>query len=164
MIELTTVHECITVGIKGAIPALQTVQAYGVPDAGTALPALFHGIGAMKPDTDPGDGRVHVLATFEALLVADSPMQASELAAQLSVLLRKQFWGLDDVDGSLNVLASVVEGSAQLRWRVQWDQGLYLGEPQWVWPYQPPGTAVFGFDPDTGPGHEGDYFAPEDLT
>ena len=35
--------------------------------------------------------------------------------------------------------------------------------PRWAWEDQPPGSLMLGFDPQTGPGHEPDYFAPEAL-
>ena len=47
---------------------------------------------------------------------------------------------------------------AQLR-----EQVLHLGQAQWPWPNQPPGSLVFSFDPDTGVGHEDSYKAPEDF-
>ncbi len=46
---------------------------------------------------------------------------------------------------------------------VEWTQSLRLGDPEWAWEDQPPGSLMLGFDPQTGPGHEPDYFAPEAL-
>ncbi|MNN92135.1 hypothetical protein D3C81_2103710 [compost metagenome] len=48
-------------------------------------------------------------------------------------------------------------------WVVEWTQVIYLGEEEWPWSDQPPGTLVFGFSPDTGPGSENQYIAPEDM-
>ena len=48
-------------------------------------------------------------------------------------------------------------------WLVEWTQSLRLGDPEWAWEDQPPGSLMLGFDPQTGPGHEPDYFAPEAL-
>ena len=63
---------------------------------------------------------------------------------------------------------SAVDGSREelksLRvWLVEWTQSLRLGDPEWAWEDQPPGSLMLGFDPQTGPGHEPDYFAPEAL-
>lgn len=172
MNELTTLHEAITATIATGMPQLETVEAYGAVDENTALPALAYGITGMQPGIDAGDGRTCVLATFEALITLDrdvdqAGLQVTLLAAQLTELLNKQFWALSFVEGARNVEACRVAATADnllhVAWKVQWQQVLYLGAAQWLWPDEPPGSAVFGFEPDTGPGNESHYVAPEDL-
>nr|BFE89970.1 hypothetical protein GCM10020185_05060 [Pseudomonas brassicacearum subsp. brassicacearum] len=48
-------------------------------------------------------------------------------------------------------------------WVVEWTQTIYLGEEEWPWPNQPPGSLLWGFSPDTGSGSEGSYQPPEDM-
>ena len=48
-------------------------------------------------------------------------------------------------------------------WVVEWTQIIYLGEEEWPWPNQPPGSIVWGFVPDTGSGKEGSYLPPEAM-
>ncbi len=94
-------------------------------------------------------------------------MQAAILAAQLLELLRCQQWNLDFVEGATAVWAkpagTVADPTYRAEWIVQWQQLIYLGQEQWPWADQPPGTLVLGFSPDTGPGHEGDYQSPEHM-
>ncbi|TDF78236.1 hypothetical protein [Pseudomonas sp. H9] len=173
MNELTALHEAITASVKLALPVFETVEAY-VPanqNQTPALPALIHAITGLKPSVDPGDGRSCIMATFEARILVDSsslqaPSQAVTLAAQVAVLLRKQFWGLDFVEEARLVEALPVIPIAAMpdavEWRVQWEQALYLGSLQWPWPNEP-GPLAFAFSPDTGPGHEGNYQSPEDM-
>lgn len=172
MNELTTLHAAITATLKLAMPELQFIAAFAVPDADTPLPALFHAITGMQPGADSGDGRSCILASFDARIVVDAehgqaPLEAATLAARLTVLLRQQFWNLDFVEACINANARPVTDAAStaaaVQWRVQWQQPLYLGELQWPWPNQPPGTLAFAFSPDTGPAHKDAYQAPEDL-
>ncbi|WP_317661584.1 hypothetical protein [Pseudomonas sp. KU43P] len=119
----------------------------------------------MTADAAPRDGRSVLVATFEADITADSAnpearLQGSLLAAQLMDLLRQQHWALDFVEASRNVQAQF-EGSA---WTVRWDQPVLLGDPNWNWPDQPPGSLMLGFAPDIGLDNEAHYIAPETLT
>ncbi|MNJ33027.1 hypothetical protein D3C77_277060 [compost metagenome] len=171
MNELTTLHEAITATIKLAMPVLETVEAYVPANQSTTLPALLHAITGLKPGIDPGDGRSCIAATFEARILVDSnlpqaSLQAVTLAAQLAVLLRKQFWGLDFVEETQQVQAlpvlAIPASPVAVEWRVQWEQVLHLGSVQWPWPDEP-GPMAFAFSPDTGLGNEGSYQSPEDL-
>lgn len=172
MSELGTLHEAITATLSAGMPELQRIAAFVPPDAGMALPALLHTLTSMKPGADAGEGRACVIASFEArILVSAGRQQASleamTLAAQLTVLLRQQFWGLGFVEATANVQARPAmlppEVPGALEWRVQWEQPVYLGDLQWPWPDQPPGPLVLAFSPDTGPAHKDHYQAPEDM-
>lgn len=164
MNELATLHATVTATIRESMPDLVSVDAY--TNVGNALerPALRHGVIRMTADAAPRDGRSVLIATFEADITADSAnpearLQGSLLAAQLMDLLRQQQWGLEFVEASRNVQAQF-EGSA---WSVSWEQPVLFGEPHWDWPDQPPGSLRLGFSPDTGPGNEDQYLAPEEL-
>ncbi|HEK1766530.1 hypothetical protein ACCE15_05390 [Pseudomonas parafulva] len=164
MSELATLHAALTATIREAIPELASVDAYTEVGNAPALPALRHGIVRMTADAAPRDGRSVLVTTFEADITPDAAnpearLQGSVLAAQLMDLLRQQLWGLDFVEPSRNVRAFF----AGAGWRVRWDQPVLLGELQWHWPDQPPGSLRLGFSPDTGPGNESQYIAPEDL-
>lgn len=164
MSELSTLSAALTATIRAAIPALASVDSHDTAGASLPLPSLRHGIQRLTADGAPRDGRSVLVATFEADITPDTSqpqarLQGSELAAQLMDLLRQQLWGLDFVEASRNVQAHY-EGAG---WKVQWEQPILFGEPQWAWPDQPPGSLVLGFSPDTGPGNEGKYLAPGDL-
>ncbi|WP_278929711.1 hypothetical protein [Pseudomonas qingdaonensis] len=172
MNELGTLHQAISAALSAGMPQLRHVEAFARPDENTALPALMHTLTGMRPGVDPGDGRTCVNASFEArILVSKARQQASleamTLAAQLTALLRQQFWSLGFVDAISQVQARPsaipAEVPGTLEWRVQWQQPVYLGDLQWPWPDQPPGSLLFAFSPDTGPAHKDSYQAPEDM-
>ncbi|WP_462402173.1 hypothetical protein [Pseudomonas sp. Marseille-QA0332] len=170
--ELTRLHEAITATLQEALPRLQNIEAYPVLEEGMKLPALLYAITGMAPGPDPGDGRTCIMATFEALILVEearsqAPLQAAVLASKLVSVLDEQYWDLDFVDQVQDVQAMPSEATPALLqcvgWSVQWRQAVYLGDTEWPWPDEPPGTLVFAFDPDTGPGNEDQYRAPEDL-
>ncbi|WP_265532018.1 hypothetical protein [Pseudomonas saponiphila] len=169
MNELTRLKDAITSTIKLAMPQLQTVEAFPKMLEGITEPALHFTITGLDQAADPGDGRSCLRATFEARVrvdpeLAQAPLQAAVLAAQLLELLRCQQWNLDFVEGATAVWAKPAGTAAdpvcRAEWIVQWQQLVYLGQEQWPWPDQPPGTLVLGFSPDTGPGHEDRYQSP----
>lgn len=167
MSDLNGLHLAIGATLETALAQLATVGSYAAVQQETALPALFYGIVGLKPGTDPGDGHSRVIATFEARISTDGTrpqavLEAVSLAAQLMVLLRKQYWNIDFVEEARGVQA-LPSSTAPTTWVVQWEQVLHLGETQWPWPNQPPGSLLLSFDPDTGPGHESDYKAAEDF-
>ncbi|MFJ4371787.1 hypothetical protein ACIP1T_04125 [Pseudomonas japonica] len=167
MSDLNGLHQAIGATLETALAQLATVGSYAAVQQETALPALFYGIVGLKPGTDPGDGHSRVIATFEARISTDGTrpqavLEAVSLAAQLMVLLRKQYWNIDFVEEARGVQA-LPSSTAPTTWVVQWEQVLHLGEAQWPWPNQPPGSLLLSFDPDTGPGHESDYKPAEDF-
>lgn len=138
---------------------------------GIPLPSVFLEMAEFEPAQDLGTGETSLKCRFEARIIVDpifAPhhQQAAQLAAQTAVLLRAQCWGLP-VEPAEFVRAAQDWTRPELDgftvWLVEWDQVVYLGAEQWPWPDQPPGTLVFGFNKDTGPGHEADYVAPETL-
>lgn len=172
MSELTILHDAIAATIKAAMPAVQAVEAFPETPDGLARPAIVFAITAMDPGADPGDGRSCVKATFEASMLVDAnlpgaALQAVELAAQMADLLHCQHWNLDFVEGTTSVRAKPADATSESwrkkAWTVQWQQLVYLGQEQWPWDNQGPGSLLLGFSPDTGPGKEDGYFSPEQL-
>nr|BFD39968.1 hypothetical protein FFPRI1PSEUD_14670 [Pseudomonas sp. FFPRI_1] len=172
MNELTTLHDAITATIKAAMPQVETVEAFPEGLDGLTKPAIAFALTGMDPGADPGDGRSGVKVTFEARVLVDAnlphaPLAAVNLAAQLVDLLRLQAWGLDFVEGTTAARAMPTNVSTlslhYLSWTVQWQQIIYFGQEEWPWPNQGPGSLVFGFAPDTGPGNEDAYQSPEQM-
>ncbi|UCZ87179.1 hypothetical protein LGQ10_13055 [Pseudomonas sp. L5B5] len=169
MSELTILHDAIAATIKAAMPAVQAVEAFPEAPDGMPRPAIVFAITAMDPATDPGDGRSCVKATFEASMLVDASLpgaalQAVELAAQMADLLHCQHWNLDFVEGTTSVRAKPADATSESwrkkAWTVQWQQQVFLGQEQWPWANQGPESLLLGFGPDTGPGHNDDYFSP----
>lgn len=167
MSDLSRLHDAISTTLKAAMPQLETVASYTDTQPDTQLPALFHAIVGLRPGVDPGDGHSCIVARFEARIVVDASrpgaaLEATALATQLMVLLRKQYWDIEFVEEARAIQAQPL-ATAPSSWTLQWEQVLHLGQAQWPWPNQPPGSLVFSFDPDTGVGHEDSYKAPEDF-
>ena len=170
-LSLDVLYQAIEQQIHQHLPGVELVSFW--PDIGNhiPLPAVFLDIGEINPGQDIGTGETTLTITFEARVIVDvirgdHYRQAVQLATQLAVLLRMQSWGLP-------VEAAEFQRSSQdwtrpeldgyTVWLVEWTQTLYLGEQEWPWPDQPPGTLVWGFSPDTGPGNEGNYTPPEAM-
>ncbi|WGV21966.1 hypothetical protein QIY50_07135 [Pseudomonas putida] len=149
--ELTRLHEAITATIKEGIPQLKHVEACPVLEDGLPLPMLMYAITNMQPGDDPGDGRVCVVATFEACILVEAarhqaPIQAAILATKLVGLLNYQQWGQDFVlpvsDVFAGPTAPIPELAECTAWAVQWRQTIYLGTTQWVWDDDSPSSLV----------------------
>ncbi|MGA3825350.1 hypothetical protein [Pseudomonas chlororaphis] len=168
-IPLDRLYTAIEEHIARTLPALAFVRA--MPDRldHIAIPAVVIEMVEWEPGLDPGTGEVGVEARFEARVIVAGEEEhslriAAFSAAQLTVLLRMQTWGIE-VEPAKFVRAAQdwtrpeLDGYAV--WVVEWTQIIYLGEEEWLWPNQPPGSIVWGFVPDTGPGSEGSYLPPE---
>lgn len=171
-IPLGTVYAAIEEHIKDAIPGLAYVGTMPEGIEVVAPPAVvLELVGFGDADKDPGTGEVAVEARFEARVIVGQEEPnclhiAAFVAAQLAVLLRMQSWGLP-VELAEFVRAerdwSRPELDSYAVWVVEWNQVIFLGTEEWPWPIQPPGSLVFGFSPDTGPGSEGQYQPPEAM-
>ncbi|NBG93133.1 hypothetical protein [Pseudomonas sp. 9.1(2019)] len=170
-LSLDVLYQAIEKQIQQHLPGVELVSFWPNIDNHIPLPAVFLDIGEINPGQDIGTGETTLTITFEArvivdVILADHYRQAVQLATQLAVLLRLQSWGLP-------VEAAEFQRSSQdwtrpeldgyTVWLVEWTQTLCLGEQEWPWPDQPPGTLVWGFSPDTGPGNEGNYTPPEAM-
>jgi hypothetical protein len=171
--ELKQLHDAMTATLQERLPQFQHIEAYPkLVKEGIKLPALLYTATNFAPGESPGDGRLLLKVTFEALVLLESsrplaPLQAAILASKLMQLLDLQYWDLDFVGPTENVEAMPAEFAPQLArcvgWAVQWQQDVYLGDTEWLWENEPPGSLVFGFDPDSGPGSEGLYQGPEAM-
>jgi len=128
--------------IRDQFPALRTVATWPDIRDHVSLPALFLEIAEFEPGTDPGTGRVGLECRLEAyiILASEEPRcrhMAAQMATQLIVLLRAQYWGLPDVDAAEFVQSGPDWTKPELDgytvWKVEWTQQIYLGEEQWTW-------------------------------
>jgi len=164
-IPLDQVYAVIEQSIARTIPALAFVGT--MPDRldRVALPAVVIELVEWEPGPDPGTGEVGIEARFEARVIVageeeNSLRMAAFTAAQLTVLLRMQTWGLaveqaHFVRAAQDWTRPELDGYAV--WVVEWTQGIYLGEGEWPWPDQPPGTLEWAVGPD------GEQVLPEEL-
>lgn len=170
-IPLAELYAAMEQRISDAISGLALVTA--MPDRlqEVDLPAVVIELAGWEPGPDPGTGEVGVEVRLEARVIVGAEAQdalkvAAFVGAQLTVLLRMQTWGLA-VENAQFVRAEQdwtrpeLDGYAV--WVVEWTQIIYLGEEEWPWPNQPPGSLLWGFSPDVGPGSEASYQSPEGM-
>lgn len=155
-LPLDALYAAIERHITEAIPALQYVGT--MPDRleCVATPAVVIELAEWEPGPDPGTGEVGVDMRFEARVIVageedHSLRMAAFAAAQLTVLLRMQTWGVVGdqakfVRAAQDWTRPELDGYAV--WVVEWTQVLYLGAEEWPWPIEPPGEpVVVGGDP-----------------
>lgn len=157
VLTLDLLYSTIERHIGQHLPGLQTVATWPDIRERVRLPALFLEIAEFEPGTDPGTGRVGLDCRLEAYIIvaAEEPRthhQAAQLATQLVVLLRAQYWDLPDLDVAEFVQAGPDWTKPELDgytvWKVEWTQQIYLGEEQWPWPDAAPSY----LEPDLSPG------------
>lgn len=168
MSELTTLHDAITRIISERMPRVLHVEQFPELGAQVNTPALLYGITDMTLGTDRGEGKTALIGRFQSCILVDADrpkasLQAAILAAQMTTVLKEQWWDLDFVTGPPEQVHAQPEApTAELEqfvmWSVQWVQPFEVGEFTWPWPDEPPGTLVFNIEPGDEP------VAPEALS
>jgi len=163
--SLEQLYQAIEQYIRAQLPGVQSVAVWPNIEDRVALPAVFVELAEMEPGQDPGTGESGLTCKFEARVITDPiqpdhHQQAVFLAGQLAVLLRMQAWGVavepaEFVQAMQDWTKPELDGYTV--WVVEWTQQLYLGEVQWPWPDQPPGTLVLNIEPGDG------AFLPEEV-
>lgn len=173
-LSLDALYAAIEAHITQALPAVNFVATCPKIDGrvGLALPAVLLEPVEFEPGQDFGTGETVLVLRFEARAIVGPELArhqqlGAQLATQLAILLRAQTWGLDGVEQAQFVQAhqdwTKPELDGYTVWVVEWTQQIYLGEVEWLWPNEPPGTLYLNVDGETGDGNEDHYFQPEDL-
>ena len=162
--SLDLLYQAIEQQIQQHLPGVQRVSFWPDIAQHIPLPAVFLDIGEIEPGQETGTGKTTLTITFEARVIvdvirADHYRQAVQLATQLAVLLRAQYWGLPVQAAEFTRSAqdwTRLELDGYTVWLVEWTQVIYLGEQAWPWPDEPPGSLLISINRE-------DYVAPEDL-
>ena len=162
--SLDQLYQAIEQHIEQHLPGVQLVSFWPDIQQHIPLPAVFLDIAEIEPGTDIGTGETTLTLTFEARVIvdvirADHYPQAVHLATQLAVLLRAKSWGLavepaEFQRSSQDWTRPELDGYTV--WLVEWTQTVYLGEQEWPWPDEPPGTLLISVNDE-------DHVAPEGL-
>lgn len=164
-LSLDHLYRAIEAQITQHVPGVEWVSFWPDISDHIPLPAVFLDIAEIEPGEDIGTGETTLNITFEARVIVDSIraehyQQAVHLATQLAVLLRIQTWGLEIQPAEFQRSTqdwTRPELDGYTVWLVEWTQTVLLGEKEWPWPEQPPGSLLIRVNGD-------DYIAPEDLT
>ena len=162
--SLDQLYQAIEQHIEQHLPGVQLVSFWPDIQQHIPLPAVFLDIAEIEPGTDIGTGETTLTITFEARVIvdvirADHYPQAVHLATQMAVLLRAQSWGLPVEPAEFQRSSqdwTRPELDGYTVWLVEWTQTVYLGEQEWPWPDEPPGTLLISVNDE-------DHVAPEDL-
>ena len=155
-VPLDGMYAAIERHIAETIPALRYVGI--MPDRldRIATPAVVIELAEWEAGPDPGTGEVGVEVRFEARVIVageeeHSLRMSAFAAAQITVLLRMQTWGVvaepaKFVRAAQDWTRPELDGYAV--WVVEWTQVIYLGAEEWPWPIEPCGEpVVVGEDP-----------------
>jgi len=172
MSELTTLHDAIEATLREQMPKVVHVEAFPDLENLFDLPAIYFALTDITLGEDRGEGKTGIKGLFQACILVDperprAPLQAAILAAQLTAVLKDQYWGVEFIMTPPEDIRAQPDGSAPelarfVVWVVEWTQSFEVGEVQWPFDDEP-GPLVWGVSPDVGLGHEDDYFTADSL-
>ena len=157
--SLDLLYQTIEQHLQQSLGGIQLVSFWPDIKQHIPLPAVFLDIAEIEPGTDIGTGESTLSVTFEARVIVDviragHYQQAIHLATQLAVLLRTQTWGLAVEPAQFQRSTqdwTRPELDGYTVWLVEWTQTIYLGETEWLWPDEPPGSLVFSVEGEVDP-------------
>ena len=157
--SLDLLYQTIEQHLQQSLGGIQLVSFWPDINQHIPLPAVFLDIAEIEPGTDIGTGESTLNVTFEARVIVDvirdqHYQQAIHLATQLAVLLRTQTWGLAVEPAQFQRSTqdwTRPELDGYTVWLVEWTQTIYLGETEWLWPDEPPGSLVFSVEGEVDP-------------
>ncbi|MEJ3662830.1 hypothetical protein CJF43_23285 [Pseudomonas fragi] len=157
--SLDLLYQTIEQHLQQSLGGIQLVSFWPDIKQHIPLPAVFLDIAEIEPGTDIGTGESTLSVTFEARVIVDviragHYQQAIHLATQLAVLLRTQTWGLAVEPAEFKRSTqdwTRPELDGYTVWLVEWTQTIYLGETEWPWPDEPPGSLVFSVGGEVDP-------------
>lgn len=173
MSELTTLHEQIRAVIAARMPKVLHVEAFPDLEGDVQLPAVLFALTDITQGVSRGEGKTALVGMFQAAILVDptrthAPLQAAILATQMTAILNDQYWDVDFVTGPPQHVRAYPDGSSDalaqfVVWVVEWAQAFEVGELEWPWPDEPPGTLVFRVGPASDGVAEDEDVLPEAL-
>lgn len=159
MSELTTLHEAMVATFRKRMPRVVQVEAFPELECEVRTPALLFALTDLSPGKDRGTGKTALVGRFQSCILIDAvrkkaPLQAAILAAQMATVLHNQWWGdLDFVTGEPEHIHAQPEAPTKeleqfVMWSVEWTQAFEVGDFEWPWPDEPPGSLLVGINDD----------------
>ena len=157
--SLDLLYQTIEQHLQEKLSGVQLVRFWPDIKQHISLPAVFLDIAEIEAGTDIGTGESTLNVTFEARVIVDvihdrHYQQAIHLATQLAVLLRTQTWGLAVEPAEFKRSMqdwTRPELDGYTVWLVEWTQTIYMGETEWPWPDEKPGSLVFNVGGEVDP-------------
>ena len=177
-VDLLQLYAAIEHEFKTRYPTLQTVEFHRGTDGAERLeipvPALLLEDETMEPDqeSNAGDEMTHTNFSFSAYLILSNVRNPQVrknirvMAADMVNFINQHRWR--GADGKVITADPCVVTVAERDnfdpsldkyevWRIDWTQGIALGESVWKGDDIPPGNIYIGFSPDIGLTHKDDY-------
>ncbi|WP_230944455.1 hypothetical protein [Burkholderia territorii] len=167
LLSLKQLHDGVEAGLRAKLPDLERIHAY--PKIGKAIDTPFIAIelSELEPGHDDGTGRVPLVGRLQARVIVDpivpgAELLVRELSARVLQAVHGATWDLPVTPGKQVGSAGVdpfrPDLDTYLVWLVEWEHEFDLGDV-----FEPPTkgrTVLWGVDPQTGQGHEDDYWSP----
>ncbi|KVV42919.1 hypothetical protein WK92_06165 [Burkholderia ubonensis] len=164
--NLKQLHDAIEQGLRIKLPAMKRIEAYPRLGQKIETPLIAIELSEFEPGHDDGTDDVPLIARMQARIVFDpidegAELAVREVAARVAMAVHMQTWDLPITPGKVVQVAEDPfrpQLDTYCVWLVEWTHefglGMALGEI-------PDGPAIlWGVDPDSGPGSEGQYWDP----
>ena len=164
--NLSTLHEAVEAGLRMKFPDMVSVETYPRIGRKIPTPCIVIEMSEMEPGHDPGTGQTALIGRFQARVIVDpildgAELAVRELAARVAKAIHFQTWECPVTPAKLVMIAEdpfKPHLDTYLVWLVEWTHEFDLGD---VVPPIPSGsTVVWGVVPNTGRGHELEYWNP----
>lgn len=166
--NLKVLHDAIERGMRAKLPAMKRIEAY--PRLGQKIdtPLIAIELSEFEPGHDDGTGDVPLIARMQARVVFDPIAEGAELgvrevAARVAMVVHGNTWELPITPGKVVQVAEDPfrpQLDTYCVWLVEWTHEFGLGMDMGDIPDGP--AILWGVDPDTGSGNEGQYWNPAD--
>ncbi|HDR9237814.1 TPA: hypothetical protein QDB43_001519 [Burkholderia vietnamiensis] len=167
--NLKALHEAIERDMRVKLPTIKRIEAYPRLGQKIETPLIAIELNEFEPGHDDGTGDVALIARMQARVVFDpidegAELAVREVAARVAMVVHGNTWGLPITPGKVVQVAEDPfrpQLDTYCVWLVEWTHEFGIGmELDEI----PDGrSVVWGVDPGTGLGNEGQYWDPADT-
>lgn len=167
--NLKALHEAIERDMRVKLPTIKRIEAYPRLGQKIETPLIAIELNEFEPGHDDGTGDVALIARMQARVVFDpidegAELAVREVAARVAMVVHGNTWELPITPGKVVQVAEDPfrpQLDTYCVWLVEWTHEFGLGiELDEI----PDGrSVVWGVDPGTGLGNEGQYWDPADA-
>ncbi|HDR9148100.1 hypothetical protein [Burkholderia vietnamiensis] len=167
--NLKALHEAIERDMRVKLPTIKRIEAYPRLGQKIETPLIAIELNEFEPGHDDGTGDVALIARMQARVVFDpidegAELAVREVAARVAMVAHGNTWGLPITPGKVVQVAEDPfrpQLDTYCVWLVEWTHEFGIGmELDEI----PDGrSVVWGVDPGTGLGNEGQYWDPADT-
>ncbi|MCA8196165.1 hypothetical protein [Burkholderia vietnamiensis] len=167
--NLKGLHEAIERDMRVKLPTIKRIEAYPRLGQKIETPLIAIELNEFEPGHDDGTGDVALIARMQARVVFDpiddgAELAVREVAARVAMVVHGNTWELPITPGKVVQVAEDPfrpQLDTYCVWLVEWTHEFGIGmELDEI----PDGrSVVWGVDPGTGLGNEGQYWDPADA-